>query len=113
MKRGALIVALVSSVGCGHIDVHEVVFRTAPPTGVPVDVYMEGQPVETPVDDLALLQVMAYGDAAGTEASVAALRARAATLGCDVVVRVRVVNGANGTHAFGVCARRISAAALR
>ena len=99
------------TLGCGTLDMHEVVFRTAAPTGRPVDVYLEGQAVETPVDDLALLQVMAYGNAAGTEPAIEALRRRAATLGCDAIVRVKVVNGATGTHAYGVCARRVVAAA--
>lgn len=102
--------AFVALVGCGQTELHEVVFRTAPPTGRPVDVYLEGQTVETPIDDLALLQVMASGNASGTEPVIAALRNRAAVLGCDVLVRVRVVNGASGTHGFGVCARRVTAA---
>lgn len=104
MKR--FVPLLLTLVACGHVDRHEVVFRTAPPTGRSADVYMEGQPVETPVDDLALLQVMSYGNASGTEATVAELRARATALGCDAVVRVRIVNGSSGTHGFGVCARR-------
>lgn len=107
MKRFALALLLA---GCGHVDRHEVVFRTGAVTGRPVDVYMEGQAVETPVDDLALLQVMSYGNASGTEATVAELRARATALGCDAVVRVRIVNGSTGTHGFGVCARRASKA---
>jgi hypothetical protein len=95
------------ALACGHVERHEVVFRTAPPTPS-ADVYLEGQPIEAPVEEMAILQVMAYGDAAGTESAVADLRARAAALGCDAVVRVKVVNGATGTHAWGVCARRLA-----
>lgn len=111
MRRLApLLVLAFALAACGHVDRHEVVFRTAPPAGHPADVYMEGQTVETPVDDLALLQVMSYGNSSGTEATVAKLQARATALGCDAVVRVRIVNGSSGTHGFGICARRAAKA---
>ena len=95
----------LAAVGCGHADIHEVVLRAAPPTGRPVDVYLEGQAIEAPVDDVALLQVMAYGNVAGTEAVVELLRRRALALGCDALVRVRIANGVTGTHGFGVCVK--------
>jgi len=107
-RRGrglALAASLVACEACGYSELHEVVFRTSPRTGHPVEVYMVGQSPPRPFDELALLQVVSTGNQAEPQAVLAALSTRAVALGCDAVVRVRVDAGVTTTHGYGVCVR--------
>jgi hypothetical protein len=92
-------------VGCGQSELHEVVFRTAPRTGRPVEVYMVGQQATRPFDELGLLQVVSTGNQADAPAVIAALSKRASELGCDALVRVRVDVGFTAAQGYGVCVR--------
>ena len=112
MKRILVLTALaVGSGACGYSELHEVVFRTAPRTGRPVEVYMVGQPAPRPFDELGLLQIVSTGNQAEPVTVVAALSSRAQALGCDALVRVRVDVGMTATHGYGVCVRTQAARA--
>jgi hypothetical protein len=104
-KALVLAASLFACEACGYSELHEVVFRTSPRTGRPIEVYMVGQAPPRPFDELALLQVVSTGNQAEPPAVLAALSARAATLGCDAIVRVRVDAGVTATHGYGVCVR--------
>ncbi|HEX7601212.1 MAG TPA: hypothetical protein VF316_06385 [Polyangiaceae bacterium] len=101
----ALAASLIGCAGCGYSELHQVVFRTSPPTGRSIEVYMVGQPAPRPFDELALLQIVSTGNQAEPRAVLAALSQRAAELGCDAMVRVRVDTGVTATHGYGVCVR--------
>jgi hypothetical protein len=110
MKRavsGSLAFTLALALaGCGYTETHEVVLRAAsPPTGRPVEVYMSGQPPPRPFYEVALLQVIGHGSDANLEDVIRALTQRAATLGCDALVRIQIDQGYSLSHGFGVCVR--------
>jgi hypothetical protein len=109
--RGKVLVLAACLVACGHSELHEVVFRTAPRTGQPVEVYMVGQQAPRPFDELGLLQVVSTGDQAEAPTVLAVLSKRAAELGCDALVRVRLDVGLTATHGYGVCVRTQTARA--
>jgi hypothetical protein len=100
-----LAAALLAPLACGHSELHEVVFRTAPRSARPVEVYMVGQQPTRPFDELGLLQIVSTGNQAEAPAVLAALSHRAAELGCDALVRVRVDVGFTAANGYGVCVR--------
>lgn len=104
-KALALVLAASVATACGHSELHEVVFRTAPRTVGPVEVYLVGQAPSRPFDELALLQLVSSGDQAEPAVVLAALSQRASELGCDALVRVRIDVGLTTTNAYGVCVR--------
>jgi hypothetical protein len=106
MRRLAVAFAALGAVGCGHLEVHELLLRPPePPAPRPAALYFVGRTPDRPYYDVALLQVVGYGDDANMEDVARALAVRAARLGCDAVVRVRIDQGWTRAHAFGVCAR--------
>jgi hypothetical protein len=97
---------LVPLVGCGYTETHEVPLRTATgPTARPAEIYMADQRAPRPFFEVALLQVLGHGTDANVEDVAKALQVRAAQLGCDAVVRVRIDQGYTTAHGFGVCIR--------
>ncbi len=111
-SRFALVGAVVAlSAGCGYTESHEVVLRApSAPSGRVVEVYMLGQSPPRPFYEVALLQVIGHGSDANLEDIVKALTHRAASLGCDAIVRIGVDQGYSIAHGFGVCVRWASAA---
>jgi hypothetical protein len=106
MRRVAIALAALGAVGCGHVELHELLLRAPePPATHPPALYFAERTPDRPLYDVALLQAVGYGDDANVEDVARALTQRAAKLGCDVVVRVRVDQGWARAHAFGVCAR--------
>jgi len=107
-----LAASLATFAACGFSERREVVFRMAPRTGRPVEVYMVGQQAPRPFDELGLLQIVSTGNQAEPEAVLAALSHRAEELGCDAMVRVRVDVGVTAAHGYGVCVRTQEARAV-
>lgn len=105
-RAAPLVLALLPALlaGCGTTELHEVVFRTAPPTHARcMPIYGAGEALPRPADDLALLEVIARGTDMTRVHVERALAVRAAQLGCDAVVRESVQAGATAMHAYGVC----------
>ena len=112
LSIGALLALALGLAACGYTETHEVSLRAAsPPTGRPVEVYMFGQTPPRPFYEVALLQVVGHGADANLEDVIRALTGRAASLGCDALVRIQVDQGYSLTHGFGVCVRWAGAAA--
>lgn len=102
---GAMALAAAGLLGCGHVELHEIVLRAPEPPAAPAQVYFVGQSPGRPYDEVALLQAIGWGDDADMEDLARALSVRAGRLGCDAVVRVHVDQGWTRAHAFGVCVR--------
>ncbi len=102
--RAVALFAAVVLCGCGTTELHEVVFRTAPPTRAAcMPIYGAEQSLPRPADDMALLEVIATGNAMSRAHVEKTLAERAAQLGCDAVARESVQQGATVMHAYGVC----------
>jgi hypothetical protein len=101
----AAAVAALGTVGCGHVEMHELVLRQPGAPTSHAEVYFAGQEPRRPYYEVALLQGIGFGEDADMEQVAHALAARAGALGCDAVVRVRVGQGFTRAHGFGVCVR--------
>lgn len=100
-----LLALLVGCLGT-HLSTHHVVTgKPGPPyTGV-VSVHMEGAPLPARYEEVALVQAEGAGENLGT--LLPALRARAADLGCDALVLVKVDQGPSHASATGVAVRTL------
>ena len=106
MRRLAVALVALGGMGCGHVELHELVMRAPePPASRPAAIYFAGRMPDRPYYDVALLQAVGYGDDANMEDVARALALRGARLGCDAIVKVRVDQGWARAHAFGVCVR--------
>ncbi len=94
-----------SLAGCAHAESHAALFRPPSPPASSVEIVSADTPVSRPYTELGLVQAFGFGDAAATDEVVRELRARAASLGCDGVIRVRIDVGYTRSHAAGVCVR--------
>jgi len=98
--------SLLSLSGCGYTDVHEVVLRQPQPRRTrQVEIYFANQTVPRPFYEIALLQAVGHGTDADAEDVGEALSQRAASLGCDAIVRTRIDQGYSIANAVGVCVR--------
>lgn len=110
MRRASWIAAALAVPvlgGCGHIETHHALMRApSPPTGRPVELYMadQGGPAR-PFYEIALVQAIGFGSDANPEDVAHALTEKAASLGCDAVVRAFIDLGYSRAHAFGVCVK--------
>lgn len=103
MKRLAL--AALCLVACGHVETYDAPLRAprAPRAGR-VELYMQGQAVPArPYVELAIVQAVGFGSDATPEDVVKGLLDRAASLGCDAVVRVAIDLGYSRANGAGVC----------
>ncbi len=93
--------------GCGHSETHVALLRAPQaPSDQPIELYLAAQAAPArPFYEIALLQVVGYGNQANPEDVTQALTAKAAALGCDAVVRVFIDVGYSRAHAAGVCAK--------
>jgi hypothetical protein len=112
MMKRAVIVTLVATAaaalgGCGHTETHAAMLRAPqPPSGKSVELYITDQaPPARPFYDIAIVQAIGFGTEANPEDVTRALAEKAATLGCDAVVRVSIDIGYSRAHAAGVCAK--------
>ena len=109
MKRThALALTLVmTALGCGTTSTHRVVIGpVAPAQRGGVLVLSEGAALPDTYAEVAIVQAIGRGTHADAEHVLEGLRAEAATLGCDAVVRVHIDQGTNQTSATGVAIRR-------
>ena len=94
------------ALGCGHVDLHEVVLRNVQSASShAIEVYMAGQKLPRPIDEIAMIQGIGYGTDAEPEDVIRAMANRASTLGCDALVGTRIDQGATACAGFGVCAK--------
>ncbi len=107
LVRCALVaLSLVLLAGCGYTEVHEVVLRVpGPPASHEPEIYVGGDAPRRPAYEIAILQAIGHGGDADIEDTTAALRVRAAQLGCDAVVKVHYDQGYSMSQAVGVCVR--------
>ncbi len=114
MKRLAFLAAPLAVAACGFTEVHEAVLRPATgPTAHPVELYMGDEAPGRPYVEAAILQAVGHGGDANLEDLSKALSERAAQLGCDAVVQIRVDQGYTMAHASGVCVRYVSPTSVR
>lgn len=109
MKRThALALTLATAaLGCGTTSTHRVVIGpVAPAQRGGVLVLSEGAALPDTYAEVAIVQAIGRGTHADAEHVLEGLRAEAATLGCDAVVRVHIDQGTNQTSATGVAIRR-------
>jgi hypothetical protein len=97
-------------VGCGHTETHAAMLRAPQPTtGKPVELYVVDQAAPLrPFYEIAIVQAIGFGAEANPEDVTRGLTARAATLGCDAVVRVYIDVGYTRAHAAGVCVKYLA-----
>ena len=101
-----LLVLSIALAGCGFTEVHEVLLRpSAPPAAQGVEVYVGGQNPQRPFYEVGLLQAVGHGSDANAEHITKTLALRAASVGCDAVVRVHVDQGYSMANVVGVCVR--------
>jgi hypothetical protein len=105
--RRVLFAGAVLVAGCGHTETHQAMLRNAQPaTGKPVELYMADQPTPSrPFYEIALVQAIGFGSDAHPEDVARALTDKAATLGCDAVVRTSIDLGYSRANAAGVCVK--------
>jgi hypothetical protein len=112
MRRALLAMVLVgtASAGCGHTETHVAMLRAPQPrTEHAAELYVADQAAPTrPYFEIALVQAVGYGNEATPEAVTRALTERAATLGCDAVVRTFIDLGYSRAHAAGVCVKYLT-----
>lgn len=103
----SLSLAAVGATACGHTETHQAMLRSAEaPTGKATELYLADQAApERPFYEIALVQAVGFGDEAHPEEVARALTARAASLGCDAVVRAHIDVGYTRAHAAGVCVK--------
>ena len=107
MKRLSAALFAIGAAACGHTETHSAMLRAPQPaTGRPVELYLADQAAPTrPYYELALVQAVGFGNEANPESVARALTDKAATLGCDAVVRTFVDVGYSRAHAAGVCVK--------
>lgn len=107
MKALVILGVLAGVAGCGHVETHEAMLRTAErPSGARVELYLADQPAPTrPFYEIALVQAIGFGTEAHPDTLAAALTRKAGALGCDAVVRTFIDQGYARAHAAGVCVK--------
>jgi len=107
----SVFVSLAAS-ACGHTETHVAMLHAPQPqTGHDVELYVADQaPPARPYYEIALVQAIGFGNDATPEDVTHALRAKAASLGCDAVVRTFIDVGYSRAHAAGVCVRYLAGA---
>lgn len=105
--RRLLFAGAVLLAGCGHIETHHAMLRSAQaPTGKPVELYMADQPTPArPFYEIAIVQSIGFGSEAHPEDVARALTEKAGALGCDAVIRTSIDIGYSRAHAAGVCVK--------
>jgi hypothetical protein len=106
--RGALpFVSLVLLAGCGSVEAHSAMLKRpqSPSAEGRVELYLEGQEVGRPVEELGLVQAFGSGSMANPEDVAQALADRGAELGCDAITKATIDIGYNRAHAAGVCVK--------
>lgn len=96
--------------GCGHTETHAAMLR-APQSSPsqPVELYVVDQAVPTrPYYDIAIVQAIGFGNDANPEDIARALTEKAASLGCDAVIRVSFDVGYSRAHGAGVCVKYLA-----
>jgi hypothetical protein len=106
----AAIVAATALGGCGHTETHAAMLRAPqPPSTKPVELYVIDQAAPTrPYYDIAIVQAIGFGNDANPEDVARALTAKAASLGCDAVIRASFDVGYSRAHAAGVCVKYLA-----
>jgi hypothetical protein len=95
--------------GCGHIDTHAALVRSGSGGGLPlpharpVALYMGPAEPSHRFEEIAVVQAIGVGAKSTMEDVAQALSARAAALGCDAVLRIRIDVGYTRTHGAGIC----------
>ena len=80
-----------------------------PRTGHAVELYLADQAAPArPFYDIAIVQAIGFGTDATPEDVARALTDKAATLGCDAVVRASIDVGYSRAHAAGVCVKYLA-----
>jgi hypothetical protein len=106
----ALAATLLVFAGCGHTETHVAMLR-APEARTPhtVELYIADQAAPArPFYDIGIVQAIGFGADANPEDVTRALTDKAATLGCDAVVRVFIDSGYSRAHAAGVCVKYLA-----
>jgi hypothetical protein len=108
----AVTLAATLLAGCGHTETHVAMLRAPQPrTANAVELYLTDQAVPTrPFYDIAIVQAIGFGTDATPEDVTRGLTDKAATLGCDAVVRVFIDIGYSRAHAAGVCVKYLGEA---
>ena len=103
MRRLAPLLATLALLVAGCVTGEHVVTGAArPPFQGDVKVVMEGSPVPDGVEEIAIVTASGSGTSAKLPAVVEKLRAEAAAVGANAVVRVRYDVGAQQSTATGV-----------
>ena len=102
-----LVATALLAVGCGHVEAHSAVLRApGAPTAGHVEIYLVDQPGPARTFyDVAIVQAVGFGTDANPEDVTRALSEKAASLGCDAVVRTFIDLGYTRAHAAGVCVK--------
>src|SRR5262249_37784434 len=105
MRR--LIVLLAASLGaCSYTTTSHVVTGTpGPARGGEIRIVMSGVEAPAGFAEVAILQAVGVGGNADLPHLVRGLKAEAAALGCDVVINVKIDQGATAASATGVAGR--------
>lgn len=98
---------LTTLAGCGHTESHAALLRAPQPANRgTVELYIVDQPGPVrPFYDVAIVQAVGFGADANPEDVAHALTEKAASLGCDAVVRTFIDIGYTRAHAAGVCVK--------
>jgi hypothetical protein len=106
MRRIALAVAALLGTSCAHVanpsTEHVVTDVLRPPYSGDVKVSMEGAPLTSEYDEVAIVTATGRSSAATLEAVIAALQEEARKVGGNAVIRVRYDRGAYTATATGV-----------
>jgi len=93
------------SMGCAHAESHAALIREPLSPVSTVEIIPADTPLNRGYTELGLVQAFGFGDSAAGDEVVRELRAKAASLGCDGVIRVHIDVGYSRSHGAGVCVR--------
>jgi hypothetical protein len=99
---GAALLTTVTATGCGSMEIHQIMFRSAANGSHEAVLYVESAPTR-PFVEVGLLQAIGSGDQASTAHVLEALRAEGKRQGCDAIVLARAATGNVSAHASGMC----------
>ncbi len=106
MRKTHLAVALCANLlfACGTTETHRVVTgKPGAPYGGEIRIRMEGQGEPSDFREIAIVQAKCLNSHADLEHVIAGLRAEAASVGCNTIVRIHFDQGSSHASGTGVC----------
>lgn len=100
--RSLVLSVVVTLAACGGLHRDHVVTGTIGAWRGPIDIVMESAPQPAVAAEVGMVRAMGWGNQANLTAVIDGLRAEAALLGANAVIRVRIDQGTTNVSAVGM-----------